>query len=91
MQPLTELDCVSSVGPMKHLEEGGARKDLKEKLDPWGTQRYCLFKYIVPGVFIDIMTNLKVIFKVLSDGCSFIDVFYVFIRPYLILVNLTDN
>lgn len=39
MQPFTKLACLSLVGPMKGPVEGETRIDLKEKQDPWGTQR----------------------------------------------------
>lgn len=62
MQPFTKWHCLSSTGAMKNPEKGGARMNLKKKLDPWGTQRNYLFKCIVPRVFVDIMTNFKLMF-----------------------------
>lgn len=62
MQPFTELGRLSLAGPTIGWEEGGARVDLKEKLDPWGTQRYYSYKHILSGVFCDTLTHFKLIF-----------------------------
>lgn len=62
MQPFIKLHYLSSVGPAKKgPEEGGARVNLKEKLDP-RVPTNIIHSSTRDEVFLDVTTKFKVIF-----------------------------